>query len=1739
MRFDPALFNPDTIERHIGYLRSTLQAIAVDVDRPLMSVDIISQAEHALILGKWNETEQVYPADLCVHHLFQQQVERTPQATSLVFNGQLMTYAELNERANRLAHHLIELGVKPDSLVAICLERSFTMIVGVLAVLKAGGAYVPLDPSYASERLLDILTDASPRILIADDHGKDALGEDIVSSVTVVGPNMMEADSDRKNAGTVANPHVPGLTSSNLVYIIYTSGSAGKPKGVVVEHHGLANLVVTRPEIYGISASSRMTQFFSLAFDAHAFDVFMMLCTGGILHILPDAIRMDLPRLWDYLEKESITHTVLTPAVLQHCNDLQPLSKPLTLITTAEATTSTLIKAMYRLIPDGKIVNGYGPTETTVSAMAWECPRDFDGDNVPIGRPIPNKRLYLLDKHRKPVPLGAIGELYIGGVGVARGYLNRPELTSKVFLPDPFAGDKDARMYKTGDLGRYLPDGNMVYIGRNDHQVKIRGFRIELGEIEARLNDHPLVDKAAVIAIGEGPDKKLIGYVVAKPDDDLLNTLRAHLTSRLPECMVPAAIVRLDSLPINSNGKFDRKALPAPNTEAYAQQVYEKPEGDTETVVAKIWAELLQLDCISRNDNFFALGGHSLLAVRLMNRVTSLGIQVPLSTIFASATLSSFAECVSWYMDKEKSTSSVINPILHDGDLPLSFSQQRMWFLAQMDGISETYHIPSTVRLRGDFNRDAWQRALDTLFARHEALRSVFVAIDGQPRVRLLSPQSGMPIRWEDLRGSPDAESQLEQMSIKEAKDPFDLVAGPLIRVLMVQLDTNDYACMVTKHHIVSDGWSSAIFNHELSSLYRAYCNGESNPLPPLSIQYPDYAAWQRQWLSGDRLETHTTYWKTALSDAPVLLNLPTDRPRPPQQSFAGESIPIHLDLDLTYALKQLCQEQGVTLYMAFLTAWSCVLSRMSGQDDIVIGSPTANRNHLQIESLIGLFINTLALRIDLSGEPTVRQLLERVRKTSLDAQNHQGLPFEQVVDIVQPPRSLSHSPLFQVMFVFQNTEASEWRLSGLEAVNANGSYDIAKFDLTLELYESDNEIKGSMSYSTALFDRTTVERHIGYLCSMLQAMVEDVDRPAMSVDLLSTIERALVLGQWNETQQDYPADLCIHHLFEQQVERTPQATALVFNGQSITYTELNSRANKLAQHLIELGVKPDSLVAICIERSFAMIVGVLAILKAGGAYIPLDPSYPSERLAYILNNAAPIITLVDAIGHTILHEALLTASISMITVDTASIMIDSNDHLPSSTTNPEVRSLTSRHLAYIMYTSGSTGQPKGVMIEHQGVVNYITSRIDAFNLDTDSRVLQFASLSFDMSLIDIFTALYSGASLHLLEDRIRCGRKELWGYIQEHSITQAALPPAILQECKNCTPLDTRLKLINSGEELPATLLSALQPLIPNGCIMNEYGPTEATIITTHWKSSHDFNGDIVPIGRPIANKKIYILDTHGHPVPLGSIGELYIGGVGVARGYLNRPELTAKVFVPDPFSSDKEARMYKTGDLARYLPDGNIIFLGRNDHQVKVRGFRIELGEIEARLVDHPLVQSAAVMAMGDGGDKRLVAYVVAKHDDQIAYTLRSHLRSHLPDYMVPAAFVRLDDLPLSANGKLDRPRLPKPDTSAMAYEPYEPPHGTVETALMTIWMDLLHIDSIGRHDNFFMLGGHSLLAVKMITQIRSLMGFKITLGTLFLAPTIAELVPHLLTAGNSLEDAFNVLLPIQPRGTRLPLF
>ncbi|KAG0204168.1 hypothetical protein BGX28_003783 [Mortierella sp. GBA30] len=1611
LRLTVQALQPMESHRVCGYMQQALESLVRALElSPSVSpavLDVLPAEERQMLLKDWNRTQEDYPEQLCLHQLFEQQVERTPDAIAVVHGDIALSYAELNVRANALAHHLIQLGVHPESLVAICVERSTAMIIGILAILKAGGAYVPLDPFYTSERLRVILKDAAPTILVADIAGRNALGDAALSTIVLVTP-----DSIDNNIGS-SNPRVEALISRSLAYVIYTSGSTGNPKGVLVEHEGVVNFVRCMQDVLQVGSSSHCTQFLSIAFDASANEIFSALCFGGCLHLLQDTVRLDRDLMWSYLLQNSVTHVILTPTLLQDCRNMQALEVLRTITVTGEAMPPSLPQVLRKIAPNSTIINGYGPTECCIGTTLWKCTVDFCGDIVPIGRPISRKNIYLLDTHGNPVPLGAVGEVFIGGVGVGRGYLNRPDLTAERFLPDPFAARSDGQMYKTGDMARYLPDGNLLYLGRNDHQIKIRGFRVELGEIEARLAEHTLVSETVVVALGEQSDKRLVAYVTVAQEDQveqnmdgngvrsilklignnlgsntlhLASILRSHLVARLPEYMIPSAFVRMDVFPLTPNGKLDRCALPTPGDDDFARQEYEAPQGEIEKAIAAIWADLLHVESVSRHDSFFALGGHSLLAVRLMNHISKLGAHIPLSSLFDSPTLAALASAVSERILHGSTALPNITPVSRETALPLSFAQQRLWFLAQLGGGSEAYHVPTAIRLHGHLNQSAWKQAWNVLYARHEALRSVFTNTNGQPEVHILPPE-GMPIRWIDLQGAKDRDMQLERMVTEDTRRPFDLEQGPLIRMSMIQLDYDENVLVLTQHHIISDGWSSGIMMSEIRQLYTAYCKGEHSPLSSLKIQYPDYASWQRQWLSGDRLQQQSDYWRTTLSGAPVLIDLPTDRPRPPQQSFIGDHVPMTLDAQLTIALKQLSQKHGVTLFMTIIAAWSVVLARLSGHDDIVIGTPSANRSRQEIEPLIGFFVNTLAMRIDMSGEPDTRELLERVRRCTLAAHAHQDLPFEQVVEVVQPLRRMSHTPLFQVMFAWQNNYEGEWHLPGLEVSPYEFDYHIAKFDLTLALCESGDGILGGLKYATSLFDQSSIERHIGYLNRVLQAMVSDDAQSLVIVDILSPAERTLLVHTWNDPQVNYPDELCLHHLFEQQVKRTPDTIAVAHEDQSLSYTELNIRANSLAHQLIETGVHPGSLVAICVERSIAMIIGILAILKAGGAYVPLDPVHASERLLDILSDASPSVLLADHTGLGILDEANLS-KIKVVNPNISSV---------DSIINPHVPGLSTHHLAYVIYTSGSTGKPKGVMVEHRQVTRLIDATAVWCDFSAEHTWSLFYSFAFDVSVLEIWGALLNGGKLVVVPLDVARSPQEMYRLVCEQSVTILNMTPSafkLIIDIHANYGLDDQLRyVILAGEALAPAML---QPWYATHAehspqVVNVYGPTETTIYATYGLiTTEDCDQPVSPIGTRIPDLRTYVLDDHRQPVPLGTVGELHVGGIGVSRGYLNQPQLTAEKFLRDPFVGQPEARMYKTGDLVKHLHDGNLLYIGRDDHQVKIRGFRVELGEIEARLTENALVCDAVVIAMGEESHKRLVAYVIVKQGTQFKKTM-----------------------------------------------------------------------------------------------------------------------------------------------------
>ncbi|MGG4575943.1 amino acid adenylation domain-containing protein [Serratia marcescens] len=1680
--------------------------------RTVGELSLVSEEERAQLLQGLNHTVASHSPTACLHRLFEAQVKRTPEAIAVTYGDDSLTYAELNTQANRWAHRLVQLGVQPDSLVALCAGRGLPMLVGLLGILKAGGAYVPLDPAYSGERLQYILADSAPVLLLADELGRQALGDCEVPVLALEQPLTGESD-DLQDVG---------VRPAHLAYVIYTSGSTGKPKGVMVEHRQVARLFSATNAWFNFSAADRWCLFHSFAFDFSVWEIWGAWLYGGQLFIVPQAIARSAPDFYHFVCRSGITVLNQTPSAFKAFIQAQAHSEArqqLREIVFGGEMLKPCDLAPWFARPENRqtrLINMYGITETTVHVTYRPLSaQDTAITTSPIGSRIPDLRMYLLGADGEPVPMGAIGELYVGGEGVARGYLNRPELTAERFLDDPFNRAPGARMYRTGDLARYLPGGDIEYLGRNDQQVKIRGFRIECGEVEAQLSTDPRVRSVAVDAIDDGDGgKRLVAWVVPAQEAEratLATGLRQHLQARLPDYMVPVAYVWLEALPLTGNGKLDKRALPVPQVDAYVREAYAPPQGEAENLLAAIWRELLGVERVGRYDHFFELGGHSLMAVRLANRVQQAGWQLPLQALFASPVLHVLAQALKVAPAQEPQP---ILPVARDGELPLSFAQQRLWFLTQLEGMSETYHIPLALRLHGRLDRQALQHSLDALYARHESLRSRFITREDRPQVQIL-PANGLPLAFHDLRRHP---AQADTLCRQAATQPFDLTQGPLVRAALVRLADEEHLFLLTCHHIVSDGWSTGILLRELGALYGAVRRSDADPLPPLTLQYPDYAAWQRRYLTPERLAAQAQYWRETLIGAPALLTLPTDRPRPTVQSFSGGEVPIAIDAELTQALRQFSRQHGGTLFMTVLAAWSLVLARMAGQQELVIGTPEANRGRLETESLVGFFVSTLALRIDLRDDPDLPTLIARIRHTVLTAQENRDLPFEQVVELVNPPRHLGYTPLFQVMLAWQDGSVRDIPLPGLQAELAGLEYSAAKFDLTLDLADTGEGISGTLNFATALFDRATVERYGVYLVQALRAMTLNSPRSVSHIDLLPLAEREHLLHGWNRTERDYPLDQTLAALFEQQVRRTPDATALVSGAESLSYAQLNARANRLAHALIARGVGPDSRVAVCAERGLNMVTALFGILKAGGAYVPLDPAYPGERLQYILQDADPVLLLADAAGRAALGEPA-----------TPQLALEAALPETLSAENPAPRAQAS-HLAYVIYTSGSTGKPKGAMNEHRGVVNRLVWMQEAYGLTAADTVLQKTPFGFDVSVWEFFWPLMVGARLVMAKPEGHKDPDYLSRAIEQYGVTTLHFVPSMLQSFLADGQAATRcgqvVRVMCSGEALPAALVAEFYRRLPQAELHNLYGPTEAAVDVTAWYCSREADRVSVPIGRPIANTRIYLLDERGQPVPLGAVGELYIGGVQVARGYLNRPELTAERFLSDPFAPG--GRMYRTGDVARYLANGDIEYLGRNDQQVKIRGFRIECGEIEAALATHPAVREAVVDARAVGDDKRLVAWVVPAADvaeETLAGALRQHVSAALPDYMVPSAWVVVAALPLSPNGKLDRRALPEPQ-GAQSQAAYEAPQGEHETLLAAIWRELLNVERVGRHDNFFELGGHSLLAVKLMAQLRRA-GWGANVQTLFSTPTLSALA-QAMSAQGEVDIPENRILP-----------
>jgi amino acid adenylation domain-containing protein len=1679
-------------------------------------LDATGADERTLLLEGWNDTAADYPREQSLHALFAAQAARTPDATAVVFEDEVLSYAALDARSSQLAHHLRDLGVGPEVVVGLCLERSIQMVVALLAILKAGGAYLPLDPDYPAERLAFMLADAQAPVIVSQTSLADRLPEGAARRV------CLDEDSARISRRPTTPPVVTS-ESGNLAYVIYTSGSTGTPKGVGVRHGGLANLTEAHARISGVTSSSRVLQFSRLSFDASISEIVMALPVGAAL-VMVDLIRT--PDLGAFMLRQAVNIAILPPSVLPLLTGVE-LPDLKTLLTAGEACPPGLARRWARQL---RLVNAYGPTETTVWATFG--PWNGEGDSVPIGRPIANTRVYVLDQGLEPTPIGVAGELYIAGDGLARGYLNRPGLTAERFMACPF-GTAGSRMYRTGDLARWRADGELEFLGRIDHQVKIRGHRIELGEVEAALLGHPGVAQAVAIVREDEPgDKRLVAYVVAAGDEAPdVGGLRAHLKQSLPDYMIPQAIVGLEALPLTPNGKIDRKALPVPEGRPEGLD-YVAPRTPVEETLAGIWAEVLKIDRVGVHDNFFELGGDSLLATRVLAIVRDrLGAELVLRSVFERPTPGGLADTIVTLRDAPvRSRRRPLVSQLRLGDLPLSFAQERLWFLDQLGLVGSAYNMPLALRLEGALDVAALEGALAHLVERHESLRTRFVAIDGDP-AQVIDPPGGFRLERTDLSGLEEAERREQARALQQAQADhiFDLAKGPLFRCGLINLGPEGHLLLMTMHHIVSDGWSMNVLTRELGALYEAFAAGRGSPLGALAVQYADYALWQRGWLEGEELERQLGYWRERLSGAPAALELPVDHPRPATPSHRGATHGVSLSAALSERLAALSREEGATLFMTLLAAFQALLARWSGSDDIVVGSPIAGRTHSQTEGLIGFFVNMLALRSRIDGRQSFRQLLAAVRQATLEAYAHQDAPFERLVAELAPERDLSRQPLFQVVFGLQNGSAAPVELADVDVLEVSSERPIAKHDLFLRLQETPEGLKGGFEYATDLFEASTIARLGEHLERLLAAIVAEPERQLGELDLLGADERTLLLEGWNDTAADYPREQSLHALFAAQAARTPDATAVVFEDEVLSYAALDARSSQLAHHLRDLGVGPEVVVGLCLERSIQMVVALLAILKAGGAYLPLDPDYPAERLAFMLADAqAPVI-----VSQTSLADRLPEGAARRVCLDEDSARISRRP------TTPPVVASESGNLAYVIYTSGSTGTPKGAGISHQAVARLVLET-DYVELGAQAVVLQMAPLAFDAATFEVWGPLLNGARLVIAPDR-HVDITRLGELIARAKIDMLWLTAGLFNQIVdlNVQILAPVRQLLVGGEALSGPHLRRFRQALGACRIVNGYGPTEGTTFTATYQVDEVEAGALsVPIGRPIANTRVYVLDQGLEPTPIGVAGELYIAGDGLARGYLNRPGLTAERFMACPFGT-AGSRMYRTGDLARWRADGELEFLGRIDHQVKIRGHRIELGEVEAALLGHPgVAQAVAIVREDEPGDKRLVAYVVAAGDEAPDVGgLRAHLKQSLPDYMIPQAIVGLEALPLTPNGKIDRKALPVPEGRPEGLD-YVAPRTPVEETLAGIWAEVLKIDRVGVHDNFFELGGHSLLATRVTALVRERLGVELPIRDLFRTPGLGELagqVEDLLREGAGLSLP---ALTAQARPERIPL-
>ncbi|MEU5552797.1 amino acid adenylation domain-containing protein [Micromonospora sp. NPDC047793] len=1731
--FATDLFDHTTVELLADRLVRLVGNLVAEPTAPVCAVEILAERERRELLTTWAGSAGAVSA-LTLPELFEAQVAATPSAPAVEADGRTLRYTELNERANRLARTLVARGVGPERTVALALPRSIDLIVAIVAVAKTGAAYLAVDLTYPAERLAFLLDDSAPTVVLTTRAGLAVPPVAAASTAVVLEEIDLAAaspanlsDTDRLGPLRVADP----------AYLIYTSGSTGVPKGVEVTHAGLAGLLANQIVRHDARPGARVSQLVSPSFDVMVAEVSMALLAGGCLVVSPTTVAGE--ELHAYLAEHRISHAHIPPSVLATVPQRE-LPHLRAIITGGEGCPPDV--AAY-WSTGRRMVVAYGPTEATidVSSRVYEAdgPPDPQSVRSDIGRPISGARVYVLDEGLRLVAPGAAGELYVAGPGLARGYRGRPGLTASRFVADPY-GPAGSRMYRTGDLVRWRPDGGLSFLGRADEQVKVRGFRVELGEIEAVLAAGPGVGQVAVVVREDRPgDQRLVGYVCAADGARVdVEELRASAAERLPGFMVPSAIVKLSALPLTPNGKLDRAALPAPTRGAGGGR---RPVGPRESVLCGLFAEVLGVDRVGVDDGFFDLGGHSLLATRLVSRVRSvLGVELTIRALFENPTVAALAKAI----DPTVTARPAVRPVPRGERIPLSFGQQRLWFLDRMDGTDTgARNTPIALRLAGSLDADALAAAVADLVARHEPLRTVFGEEGGVPFQTVLPPtRPPMPVR--DI-----TEADLADALASATAQGFDLAAQIPLRAQLFRIDPELHVLLLVMHHIAVDGASLAPLSRDLADAYSLRRQGRAPQWSPLPVQYADYAVWQREILGddGDRdseVNRQLDYWRANLAGAPEELSLPTDRARPPVASYAGDTVALRLDSDQHDGLLRLARDRRLSLFMVVQAGLAALLSRMGAGTDIPIGTPSAGRGDPALEAMVGYFVNTLVLRTDVGGDPSFAELLDRVRDTDLAAYDHQDVPFERVVEAVSPTRSLARFPLFQVLLAFQNNASAAFDFAGLQVSHEAVRHGVSEYDLTLDVFEdygpdgSPAGLRGYLEYSTDLFDEPSVAALAERLVRLLSAAATDPHLPVSELEVMSAQERQALTVDWMGPSRPAPPVRLIDLLAEQ-VAATGEEVAVVHDDTRMTFAELDGRANRLARLLVDRGVGPERVVALAVPRSAEMVVALFAVLKAGGAYLPLDLEHPADRLAFMLADAAPVVVLGTAAG----LAALPPLTTPVVRLDDEAVRTELAALSDAELADPErLQPLRPENPAYVIYTSGSTGRPKAVVIEHRGMVNlYWSHRTTFFRPEVAAagggrlRIGFTAPLTFDTSW-DSLLWMLDGHELHVINDFVRRDAEAFVDYIDRQRIGFVDLTPSFMQQLVAAGMFaDGRhhpTVLMVGGEAVTETLWNAMRAT-PDTASYNFYGQTECSNDTASYRVS---DGDVPLIGKPILNSRLYVLDEALRMVAPGAAGELYVAGAGLGRGYWGRAGLTATRFVADPFGPPG-SRMYRTGDVVRWGLDGNLSFVGRADDQVKVRGFRVELGEIEAVLAADPAVGQVAVVVREDRpGDQRLVGYVCPVAGGQVDLAaLRALAGEQLPGFMVPSALVPMDSLPLTPNGKLDRTALPVPESTGGAGG--RGPVGPRETVLCGLFAEVLGLDAVGVDDGFFDLGGHSLLATRLVSRVRAALGVELTIRALFENPTVASLASAV--ESGVAADPFDVLMPMRVHGDGAPLF